>query len=80
MAKPRKKYGPLTSVQRTLAEGTTAVLADGAIVDDIMCLSNNGRYWVGTVKSGSLGERKSGQAAQFNSESVVEVAGLPESD
>ena len=71
--KPRKKYEPLTAVQKSLAEGSTAILADGTIVKDAMRLSDSGRFWVGTIAEGRIGERADGQAAQFNAESVIDV-------
>jgi hypothetical protein len=78
--KTRKKYSPLSSVQKTLAEGSTAILEDGTIVKDATRLSLQGRYWVGTIAEGRIGERADGQAAQFNAEQVIEVADLPTAD
>jgi hypothetical protein len=75
--KTRKKYSVLNPVQKTLAEGSTAILDNGAIVRDITRLSTNGRYWVGVIVEGVVGHRADGQATKFTAETVVEVADLP---
>ena len=72
----RKKYAPLTRVQKSLAEGSTAILEGGVVMEDVVRLSKTGRYWIGNVANGDIRGREEGQAAEFNSDEVLEVIGL----
>lgn len=79
----RKKYAPLTKVQRLLTEGDTAILECGAIVSDVTRISQGGRYWVGQIASGEMAgwtecsgtlvTRTEGQAGMFCQDTVADV-------
>jgi hypothetical protein len=74
----RKTYAALSETQRSVKVGDTVALNGGeTVVNDVIRLSDKGRWWVGQLTAGDWLGARSQSLIKFNSEDVTDVLDSP---